>query len=791
MSNHDKEFLIRVKADIKQATDNLNAVAGNLKDVGTSGSSAGSAAAGGMDKATKATMTWHQFIKERMGPLMKQFAAEGKSHAESHTLAIRKIAAEWKQYKATGVKANTAVNESTQKSTKLLGQLKTALVAYISFRGAKAIIQQADAFNVLQQRIKTATKNTGDHVQVSRELYNISQKNGAELEVSVALFQGLARSAPELQATNAEMLKLTNLVEQLGVISGASKANSRAGLLQFSQGLAAGVFRAEEFNSLLENLPELANRMAKGMGKTTGELREAVKNGEVLSKEVFDALIKQAPEIAAEFKDIPVSVERAATQLSTSFVKVLSQLDQATGLTKAIAEGMQAISRSLDGSPGNVRDLAAELAKLEVKLDSIGSKTKRSARSREPSRSLLENRISEIKQQINDSLIAEGGPVGIRLAIDKAEQVITNTEERIEKLTNSNNRRARSRLGDMRAQLNAQKLEREALLKSLADVELADTSKDETKTENKNKEKIESVTAALKQQSETFGQTSEEIALYKLQLLGADEAQLKLVDSFITSIKQQKEAIKVQEAVKRIFEETRTESEKLASELDNLDQLLASGKLNWDTYSRAVFNANEKYEKVAETGSDAMKQLEAATRGWGDQFTNTLADMVQTNKLEFKSLVDSIISDLLRIQIMQNITKPLFGALGIPGFAVGTNHTGGMAGTGAAKYVNPAVFLNAPRYHTGGIVGLKANEVPAILQKNEEVLTRDDPRHAFNQQGGSNTVKVEIVKNGSPVQTQKAETSFNPEGMVVKVFLDDMNRGGPISNRLDSKIRNR
>lgn len=42
------------------------------------------------------------------------------------------------------------------------------------------------------------------------------------------------------------------------------------------------------------------------------------------------------------------------------------------------------------------------------------------------------------------------------------------------------------------------------------------------------------------------------------------------------------------------------------------------------------------------------------------------------------------------------------------------------------------VFTNAVRYHTGGIVGLAPNEVPAVLQKNEEVLTRDDPRHVLN-----------------------------------------------------------
>lgn len=761
MSNHDKEFLIRVKADIKQAIDSLNAVAGNLKDVGTSGSSAGSAAAGGMDKATKATMTWHQFIKERMGPLMKKFAAEGKSHAETHTLAIRQIAAEWKQYKATGVKANTEVNKSTEKTTKLLDKLKTALVAYVSFRSAKAIIRQADAYKVLQQRIKTATKETGDYTRVSRELLDISRENGVQLEISVALFQGLARSAPELKATNAEMLKLTNLVEQLSVISGASKANTRAGLLQFSQGLAAGVFRAEEFNSLLENLPELANRIANGLSKTPGELRKAIIDGKVLSKDVFDALLKQAPEIAKEFEDIQTSLERASTSLGNSLARRISQLDDMLGTTQSIAEAMSFWSSALDGNP--LINQGEQLKKYQTQLNHTIDRIK-----------ILKDFIGDGDDvSLADKVKAylEFGAINIS-SVEKAEALLG---------------KLLSKSKDTRAQI--QKIINDLTAPDEGGNDLGGSDKKSIGISAEDEKKVKALTEALKQQSETFGQASEEIALYKLQLLGADEAQLKLAESFIASIKQQKEAVKVQTEVNRIINESKSEYEKYQDVLSRLSDLLNTNKLSQDEYNKAVVHAKDAFEKTKEAGTDAMKKLEAATRGWGDQFTNTLADMVQQGKLDFKSLADSIISDLLRIQIMQTITGPLFSALGIPGFSAGTNHTGGMAGTGAAKFVNPAVFLNAPRYHTGGIAGLKANEVPAILQKNEEVLTRDDPRHRYNQ-GGAQQVKVEIVKNGSPVQTQKAETSFNPEGMVVKVFLDDMNRGGPISNRLNSKIRN-
>ncbi len=62
-----------------------------------------------------------------------------------------------------------------------------------------------------------------------------------------------------------------------------------------------------------------------------------------------------------------------------------------------------------------------------------------------------------------------------------------------------------------------------------------------------------------------------------------------------------------------------------------------------------------------------------------------------------------------------------------------TKHAGGLIGDySAEKSVNPAIFNSATRYHSGGIPGLKPNEVPIIALNDEEVLTRTDPRHRYN-----------------------------------------------------------
>ncbi len=191
-------------------------------------------------------------------------------------------------------------------------------------------------------------------------------------------------------------------------------------------------------------------------------------------------------------------------------------------------------------------------------------------------------------------------------------------------------------------------------------------------------------------------------------------------------------------------------------------------------------------DNIGTAGADNFARLEAAARGWGDQFTNTLADMVTTGKANFADLANAIINDLARIVIYQAITKPLLSAMGVPGFGTTTasvNHTGGIAGeAGTTRTVPTAVFASAPRYHSGGIAG---DEVPAILQRGEEVITRNDPRHRYNQGQGGGNVRVEVINRGSnEVRAEDAQVSLSPDGMVVSVVLDDLRRGGPMTQGL-------
>lgn len=154
---------------------------------------------------------------------------------------------------------------------------------------------------------------------------------------------------------------------------------------------------------------------------------------------------------------------------------------------------------------------------------------------------------------------------------------------------------------------------------------------------------------------------------------------------------------------------------------DTIFNSLEGGILNmFDAFANAVAN-----------GQNAVKALGQAFRQFAADFLMQIAKMIIQ-------------------QAIFNMLQKMSGGIG--GLLTKLFHTGGVAGTSSGsgvRNVSPAWFNNAARYHTGGIAGLKPNEMPAILELGEEVLTKDNPRHIRNaggaQQQGASGKRPRII----------------------------------------------
>lgn len=185
-------------------------------------------------------------------------------------------------------------------------------------------------------------------------------------------------------------------------------------------------------------------------------------------------------------------------------------------------------------------------------------------------------------------------------------------------------------------------------------------------------------------------------------------------------------------------------------------------------------NVGQKTEITAKSvGNLFGDELQSGFANFLSKIRET-GDVFGSLKESFRNFASSFLLSLAQMIAKVAIFNALAG-LGKQGGFIGTlfsgfakvNHTGGVVGVdGASRAVSPAWFNNAIRYHTGGIAGLKPNEVPTILERGEEVLTADDPRHIANGGGmsGANVKIINTIDSGSVISegmsTAEGERAF-------------------------------
>jgi tail tape-measure protein len=165
--------------------------------------------------------------------------------------------------------------------------------------------------------------------------------------------------------------------------------------------------------------------------------------------------------------------------------------------------------------------------------------------------------------------------------------------------------------------------------------------------------------------------------------------------------------------------------------------------------------ATDSLKDYATKATDVGKGIGNALVGAFTSAENAIGQFVKTGKLDFKSLVTSLLADMAKLSARKFILGPLSnvlsGALGnLGGIFAPVLHAGGLVGSAAPQRMVPAMaFANAPRMHSGGWAGLRPDEVPAILQKGERVLNRREA----SQYGIANAQNITIN-----IQTRDAES---------------------------------
>ncbi|EEL4425252.1 phage tail tape measure protein [Salmonella enterica] len=224
---------------------------------------------------------------------------------------------------------------------------RAAAAATAAFATGK-IVQIADEWNSVNARLKQASSSADDFAASQRQLMEISQRTGTAFSDNANLFSRAAASMREYGYSSDEVLKITEAVSTGLKLSGANTQEASSVITQFSQALAQGVLRGEEFNAVNEAGDRVIRALAAGMGVARKDLKSMADQGQLTIDKVVPALMSQLGSLQGEFASMPQTVSGSLQKVTNSFMAWVGGVNQATGATDALSGGLEGVAQTLD-----------------------------------------------------------------------------------------------------------------------------------------------------------------------------------------------------------------------------------------------------------------------------------------------------------------------------------------------------------------------------------------------------------------------------------------------------------
>ncbi|MCG0490710.1 tape measure protein [Enterobacter hormaechei] len=520
-----------------------------------------------------------------------------------------------------------------------LNKVGVAIAAAFTIETAKRLIAIGDEMATLQARITRLSPSIDTAKETMSALSAIASQTGNSLSETERLWESLTTALKSAGATNSQILALTSTLQKIGTIGGSSSEEMANALRQFGQSIAGGTVRAEEFNSILEQMPELARQIASGLGISIGDLRKRMLEGKLTAEDALNAIQKQSQSVNEEFDKMPVNIDRAKNSLDVAFKNAINDINQAIGLTSTLAGLMQSVADNLNYYNKNVGD-SSRMPKLIKLQQELNSELKDGQRWYETD-SVFQTRRAQAAVQLKQ-VEGEIAHIRAKAASDAKNNQGFKTETSgddaaTSKLVkNSERRLALAKLeGEARARLQAQYDAADAgvtdpkRIKSLQD-EYAETyrvteaRKESNKTGKKTEAQSESIANKLenlRQQSELAADSTEELSreqaiLRAQQSLGnsATQEQIKKAGEYAAKAWDASAAAKgVTEALKAM--PLQAENKSYAESMQNLKAALNAGKIELKEYNAATEKmALEHQNNLAKINAQATVNPVASAR---------------------------------------------------------------------------------------------------------------------------------------------------------------------------------
>ncbi|GAB5072973.1 tape measure protein [Citrobacter sedlakii] len=244
-----------------------------------------------------------------------------------------------------------------------LSRVATSLMAILS---VQQVAQYADAWTTLNNKLANAIRPNEQLVDVTERVFNITQQTRASLDATATLYARLERGTRQYNTSAEDLAKLTTIINQGFVVSGATAQEAENAIIQLSQGIASGVLRGEEFNSVAEQGSRLMVALADSMGVGIGELRQMAAAGKLTTDVVVNGLLSQGATIGNEFANTTTTISQALQVAGNNITKFFGENSTVKTGTAIFNDAVISVSENIGALSAILTGVAAVMGSRYV-----------------------------------------------------------------------------------------------------------------------------------------------------------------------------------------------------------------------------------------------------------------------------------------------------------------------------------------------------------------------------------------------------------------------------------------
>lgn len=234
---------------------------------------------------------------------------------------------------------------SMERTMSSLSGVAKGLFAALS---VQQVASYADAWTELNNKVANSVRTGETQTEVMQRIFDVSQATQSSLNGTATLYARLERGTRTYNTSAEDLTRLTTIINQGFAVSGATAQEAENAIIQLSQGIASGVLRGEEFNSVSEQGSRLMVALADSMGVSIGQLRAMAAQGQLTTDVVVKGLLSQGDAIGKEFANTTVSIAKGLQVAGNNITKFFGESSTVKSFSVAFRDSVISVSENLD-----------------------------------------------------------------------------------------------------------------------------------------------------------------------------------------------------------------------------------------------------------------------------------------------------------------------------------------------------------------------------------------------------------------------------------------------------------